>query len=43
MAWAMPLKHILIPASLAALLIAGCGGGNTTGDVAKSLQSGAAR
>ena len=32
----MPLKHILIPASLAALLIAGCGGGNASDDVAKT-------
>ena len=29
-------KHTLIPATLAALLIAGCGGGTTTDDVAKS-------
>jgi peptide/nickel transport system substrate-binding protein len=32
----MPLKHILIPASLAALLFAGCGGGNASDDVAKT-------
>jgi peptide/nickel transport system substrate-binding protein len=32
----MPPKHILIPASLAALVIAGCGGGNASDDVAKS-------
>ncbi len=32
----MPLKHTLIPATLAALLIAGCGGANSTDDVAKT-------
>ena len=32
----MPLKHILIPASLAALLIAGCGGGEHHGRRAKT-------